>query len=276
MTGSTWYLPLATVLNSVSLPSITSLGGLAAAHVVDEARELAADRHAQDLVVVGHVEIDRRLAGIGRRRDPQIGDDRRRRREGRREGGRHAIGCASRRPRRRPRSGPAAARGAAPRCRTRRGPDAPALLLRPASRAASRRRCASHRAVAIGSVLPAARRVLHRDQRPVRHAAIQLEAADRASARTGQTKLRKRHQPRPTKPSARAASTPVWTQGSRPPNRSRWAAATNSATTASSGISRGHMPSQASASHAKPILRLNARRGDRSGFGGVHRVLSYA
>ena len=63
----------------------------AAARVIDEARDLRADRHTQKLVVVGHVEIDRRLAGIGRRRDPEIGDNRRRRRKCRDEGAHHAI-----------------------------------------------------------------------------------------------------------------------------------------------------------------------------------------
>ena len=45
----------------------------------------------------------------------------------------------------------------------------------------------------------------------------------------------------------------------------------NRATKASSGTSRGHRPSQASAAHAKPILRLEAGRVDRGGLAGVHR-----
>src|SRR5947207_1392854 len=148
------------------------LGRVATAHVVDEARELAADRHAQKLVVFGHVEIDRWLAGIGRRRDPEVRDHRRRRRKSRSDSSRHAIGT------------PAAGR------------------------------------------------------------------------------------PRMT----------VWTQGSWPAKRSRWAAATNSATSASSGIRRGHNLSQASAAHAKPTLRANpgvTRPGAAIGVASVASIASF-
>ena len=254
MTCSTWYLPLPTVVNSVVLAVDHQLRRLAAAHVVDEARELAADRHAQNLVAIGHVEIDRRLAGIGRRRDPQIGDHRRRRRKGRREGRRHAVGA------------PAAGAGdrhdqqqhrhEAQRPGVERGKSGMGRLVAEAGQALD---LAAAMGVPQGGghriALAGGEAILHGDQRPVRHAAVALEPADRVFPR-GPGKIAELPPAEPAQ--AQAPARPAGRYESRargrrrgrdgPPRRTgrrRPAAASAAAT----GLPRP------SAAHATPILR---------------------
>ena len=155
---------------------------LAATRVIDEARNLAADRYAQNLVVLGHVQIDRRLAGIGRRRDPQVGNDRRRRRESRGHGGGHAI------------TAPAARHGDGDdESQQRHEAQRPlveggeARMSRPIAQAGKALGLTAtmgfpqghgHRIGIAGGQL-----VLHGGQRPVRNVAVALEPTDRRFAR---------------------------------------------------------------------------------------------
>lgn len=144
--------------------------------VVDEAGHLAARRHAQHALGVLGVEIDRRLARIGRRRDPQLDDQRRRRRESRRESRGHAI--------------------AAPAASGDQGDDQAeqrhqAQRARIAARHVGARRGIAQRGQALslaaamgvphrlgeGIALANRDRVLDRLDRPVRHAAVDLQAA---------------------------------------------------------------------------------------------------
>ena len=154
------------------------LRGMAAAHVVDEARDLRADGDAQQLVVVRHVEIDRRLAGIGRRRDPEIGDDRRRRRKGRREGGHHAVGAPAARHHdgddERQHRHDAQRPGVDDReNRLRRLVDQAGETLGLAAAMGLPQRDRHRIGAARGQL------ILHGDQRAMRHARVALEAADR-------------------------------------------------------------------------------------------------
>ena len=155
---------------------------LAAAHVVDEAGELAADRHAQQLVVLGHVEIDRRLAGIGGRRDPQIGNHRRRRRESRREGGNHAVVAPAAGDGERHDQGEDRHEAQRPgvedgQTGTRRLVGEPGQPRRLTATMGLPQGC-GHRVV-----LARGQAILHGDQWPVRHPAVEFEAADRGFAR---------------------------------------------------------------------------------------------
>ncbi len=155
---------------------------LAAAHVVNEARDLAADRDAQHLVGIGHVQIDRRLAGIGRRCDPQVGDDRRRRWEGRRHRGGHAVAAPAardgdgdhERQQRHETEGPLVETGEAWVCRLVAQADEAFGL----AAAMGLPESLGHRVGRAGGQM-----VLHGHQRPVRNVAIAFEPADRGFPR---------------------------------------------------------------------------------------------
>ena len=171
-------LALADGVELESLAVDVQLGRMTAARVVDEARDLRTDRHAQQLVVIGHVEIDRRLAGIGRRRDPEIGDDRRRRRKRRHERAHHAIAAPAARHHdgddQRQHRHDAQRPGVDDRQDRLRWPVGQAgetLRFAAAMRLPQRRR---HRIGAARSQL-----ILNGDQRPVRHARVAFEPADR-------------------------------------------------------------------------------------------------